>query len=361
MKNIKAQTRFRSLSEVKTLEGPWVEKNGRKLLSFSSNDYLGLANDPRVVEAAMNAAETYGAGAGASRLVTGNHPLYDQLETALADYKKTESALVLGSGYLANIGVIPVLAGHGDLILADKLVHACILDGIKLSGAKMLRFSHNSMQEAERLLATYRSHYKNCLIITETVFSMDGDLAPIELRELCNQYNAWLMTDDAHGTVQPQSIQADIQVGTLSKALGSYGGYVAGSKTLINCIINSARSFIFSTGLPPAAIGAALAALKIIKNEPERGKTACANARKFTELLNISAAQSPIVPLIVGEDAKALAASQALEKAGFLVTAIRPPTVPENTARLRMAFSALHTENDIAGLIEALKYENIVA
>lgn len=360
--SVKNQQRFRTLSAVKRCEGAYVEKDGRRLLAFSSNDYLGLANHPRVISAAMEAAKHYGAGSSASRLVSGNYPLYAELETSLATYKHTETALVLGSGYLANIGAIPAITGQGDLILADKLVHACILEGIKLSGAKALRFAHNDMEHAATLLTANRHLYQNCLVITETIFSMDGDKAPLaELRALCDRHDTWLMTDDAHGIGLPQTVKADIQMGTLSKALGSYGGYIAGSQILIDHIINSARSFMFSSGLPPAAVGAALEALRIIQDEPERAEKALAHARRFTQELGLPLAESPIVPIIIGAEDKALDAAQKLEEAGFLVTAIRPPTVPENTSRLRFVFTASHEKGDVTHLIKIIKNENIIS
>lgn len=338
-------------------ESGLVARNGIKLLSFCDNDYLGLAEHPKVISAALEATAAYGAGAGAARLVSGNHPLYTALEESLARYKHTEAALVFGSGYLANIGTIPALVGHGDLVIADKLVHACILDGIRISGAKLYRFAHNDAEDAARLLWNHRHEYRHCLVITETIFSMDGDVAPMtDLRRICDANDAWLMTDDAHGIGLPQPVKADIQLGTLSKAVGSYGGYVAGSKTLITHLVNTARSFIFSTGLPPATIGAAQAAVEIIMAEPERAQAAMDNARLFSRLVGLPEPQSTIVPLMMGEEAKAIAAAKALETAGFMVVAIRPPTVPEGTSRLRFAFSAKHKPADIERLAEAVNH-----
>lgn len=358
---LEAKSRLRRLRTVVVEEGITVSRDGSRLLSFSGNDYLGLANHSAIKQAMQDALSCYGAGAGASRLVTGNHPLYDPLESALAAYKGTEAALVFGSGYLANIGVIPALVGREDLVVADKLVHACILDGIKLSGAKLLRFKHNDAADAERLLQAHRLAHRHALLITETVFSMDGDLSPlVDLRRIADKHDAWLMTDDAHGIGRPQPVKVDVQMGTLSKALGSYGGYIAGSQALIDYIVSTTRSFIFSTGLPPATIAAATAALNVLSQEPERADKALGNARRFASLLGLPEAQSTIVPLVLGEEEKALAAAQSLEEAGFLVAAIRPPTVPEGTSRLRFAFSALHTERDIERLVEVIRRENLI-
>lgn len=341
-------------------EGVQVVRGDKTLISFSCNDYLGLSHHPDVISAAQEAVATYGAGAGASRLVTGNYPLYDELESALAEYKGTQAACVFGSGYLANLGVIPALVGAGDLILADKFSHACMLDAARVSGATLMRFAHNNIEHMKILLAANRTEHQNCLIFTETIFSMDGDAAPLsEMYQLAKEYDAWLMTDDAHGLgiVPPQ--KAHIQMGTLSKAAGSYGGYVCGSKALIDYIKTSARSLIYSTGLPPASVAASIAALKLIQKDTSLGEKALANARYFTSLLGLPEAQSAIVPVIVKENEKALELSALLEAAGFLVSAIRPPTVPEHTARLRFTFSALHEKRQIEALADILKVEGI--
>lgn len=331
-------------------DGVFVERDGKKLSSFSCNDYLGLSQNKRVIEAGINALKTYGAGSGASRLVTGECPLYSELETLLAQHYGAEEACVFGSGYLANIGTIPALVGKNDLIIADKFAHACIIDGAKLSGATLLRFAHNNTEHCRLLLENNRAEYQNCLIITESVFSMDGDTAPLaEISELAEEYNAWLMTDNAHLLSSPP-FPSTIKMGTLSKAIGSYGGFVCGSKTLIEYIKTSARSLIFSTALPPATLATAIEALKIIKEQPELCQKSLENARIFTDILGLPQAQSAIVPLIIGENDKALVASKMLAEKGFLVAAIRPPTVPENTARLRFTFSALHTREQIEEL-----------
>jgi 8-amino-7-oxononanoate synthase len=364
LRRLEARQQRRTSQETCCLPGARVIRAGRELVSFSGNDYLGLSQRPQVVAAAAQALKTYGAGAGASRLVTGNHPLYDELEAALAAYKRTDSACIFGSGYLANLGTIPALAGKGDLILADRLIHACMVDAVRLSSATFMRFPHNNMEHCRMLLEANRREHRHCLILSETVFSMDGDRAPTEaLAALAREFDAWFMTDDAHGLgVSPPrphpmsrpEWEEDIAMGTLSKAVGSYGGYICGSRTLIDYLKTSARSLIYSTALPPATVAASIAALKIIAEEPELTAKPLQNARHFTSLLGTEAAQSAIVPVMLKENDKALAASALLEKHGFLVAAIRPPTVPEHTARLRFTFSALHTTEQIeavAGIV----------
>lgn len=340
-------------------DGMVVRRGGRQLVSFSYNDYLGLVRHPHVIAAARTALEAYGAGAGGARLLTGNHPLYDALEALLAQVKGTEAACVFGSGYLANIGAIPALVGAGDLIIADKLIHACSLDGAKLSGATLMRYAHNNIAHCRLLLAANRAEYQHCLILTETVFSMDGDCAPVAaLAALAQEFNAWLMTDDAHGIpVAGYTSPAAIQMGTLSKAVGSYGGYVCGSTTLVEYLRNAARSLVFATALPPATIAASIAALTVMQHDPALCAKPLEHARYFTSLLNLPEAQSAIVPVILKENDKAVAASKLLEERGFLVSAIRPPTVPENTARLRFAFSALHTREHIEQVATIIKSE----
>ncbi len=355
---LEARHARRFLRETARTDGIHLTRDGREFISFSCNDYLGLSHHPKVKQAAIQAIETYGTGAGASRLVTGDTPLYTELESALAQYKGTEAACVFGSGYLANLGAIPALVGKGDLIIADKLSHACMLDAAKLSGATVLRFAHNNLEHCRMLLESNRLEHHHCLILTETVFSMDGDRAPIQaLSRIAHEFDSWLMTDDAHGLgVLPQAKSpAHIQMGTFSKACGSYGGYVCGSNTLIDYLKTSARSLIFSTGLPPATLAASLAALTIIATEPERVAKPLQNATRFTSLLGLDPASSAIVPVLLEENDKTLAASQLLEERGYIVAAIRPPTVPENTARLRFAFCSLHETADVEAIATIVK------
>ena len=359
----------RSLAASARGEGLWVERGGRRLLSFSCNDYLNLTRHPLLRRAATAAIEAWGTGAGASRLVTGNHPLYAELETRLARLKGSEAACVFGSGYLANTGVIPALVGAGDLVLLDALAHACIWTGARLSGAAIRSFRHNDAADAAALLTASRKDYRRALIVTEGVFSMDGDIAPLAaLAEFARQCDAWLMSDDAHGvgvlgqgrgSAAALGIGAGdipLQMGTLSKALGSYGGYLCASREVIDLMHNRARTLVYSTGLPPASVAAAIAALDIIASDPGLTERPLAKARRFTALAGLSEAQSPIVPIIVGPADAALAASRRLEEEDFLVTAIRPPTVPEGTARLRLAFCAAHPDEAIerlAGLVSS--------
>jgi 8-amino-7-oxononanoate synthase len=340
-------------------EGVAVWREGKRLISFSCNDYLGLSRHPQVIAAARAALEKYGAGAGASRLVTGDHSFYTELESLLAENKHTQAACVFGSGYLANLGTIPALVGSGDLIVADKFIHACMLDAARLSGATLMRFAHNSLPHCRLLLEANRREHHHCLILSETVFSMDGDRAPLpELAALAQEFDSWLMVDGAHDVFSPathHSPPVTIQMGTLSKAAGSYGGYVCGSQTLIDYLKTAARSLIYSTGLPPASVAASIAAINIMQAQPELCAMPLAHARYFTSLLGMPQAQSAIVPLIVRDSDKALAASKILEENGFLVAAIRPPTVPENTARLRFAFSALHEKSQIEAVAKIIK------
>jgi 8-amino-7-oxononanoate synthase len=329
--------------------GAEVVRGGRRLISFSCNDYLGLAQDRRVVAAAKAAADRYGAGAAASRLVTGDHPLLAELEARLAAHKGKPAAMVFGSGYLANLSIPPALVGEGDLILLDELSHACMLGGAKLSGARTLRFAHNDLDQLEALLERERDGAGRCLILTERVFSMDGDRAPVgRIKALADQYDAWLMVDDAHGLgIVEGDASAPLEMGTLSKSLGSYGGYLAASAPVIDLLRSRARGFIYTTGLPPASAGAALAALDILEAEPERCARPLALARRFARAAALPEPESAVVPLVVGEADRALGLSALLEAEGFLVVAIRPPTVPEGTARLRFAFSAAHAEADV--------------
>jgi 8-amino-7-oxononanoate synthase len=351
----------RSLRPTERLGGARVRRGGRLYTSFSCNDYLGLAHDPRVIAAAHAAIDRSGAGAGASRLVTGCHAEYAELENLLAQWKGAERALVFGSGYLANLGLIPALAGKPDLILADRLSHACTWDGVKLSGAKLIRFGHNDLDHCRALLREHRAGSARCLILSETVFSMDGDLSPLSgLAELAREFDAWLITDDAHGLGISESHGADIQMGTLSKAAGSYGGYVCARREVIAFLENRARSLIFSTGLPPASVAAAAAAVKIMMADPELARKPVENARLFTSALARPPAQSPIVPVIVGEPERALAASAMLESEGFLVVPIRPPTVPPGSARLRFAFSVHHDAESIDRVASLLKRHGYV-
>lgn len=362
---LEAKSLRRRLSPTRRHDGAVVERDGKRLISFSCNDYLNLSQHPLVRAAAAEAALNYGAGAAASRLVTGDHPLLSDLEKRLARLKGTEAACVFGSGYLANAGVIPTLVGPGDLVLIDALAHACIWAGAKLSGAKVVKFAHNDPADLERLLIAERSAARHALVATDGVFSMDGDIAPLDvLSDLCQRHDAWLLSDDAHGVgvlaggrgsgaLFPNA-EIPLQMGTFSKALGSYGGYVCGSQAVIDLLKTRARTLVYATGLPPAAAAAALAALDLIEADPVMTEIPVAKARLFTQRLALPEASSPIVPVILGSAQSALAASARLEAQGFLVVAIRPPTVQEGTARLRIAFSAAHDDDDVIRLADAI-------
>ena len=363
---------YRALNETLREDGIWIERGGRKLLSFSCNDYLNLTQRPEIKRAAIAAIEEYGAGSGASRLVTGNHPLYAQLETRLARFKRTESACVFGSGYLANTGIIPALIGRGGLILVDELSHACIRAGAQLSRGAVMTFRHNDAGHARALLATHRGAHDRAMIVTDGVFSMDGDLAPLaDLLSVAEEFDAWLMSDDAHGIgvvgrgfgssfVGNLHVPVPLQMGTLSKAIGSYGGYLCASAPVIKLMRNRARTLIYSTGLPPACVAAAIAALDLIEREPSYAARPVQKAKNFAKRAGLPEAKSPIVPVLIGEEENALAASRLLENEGYLAVAIRPPTVPPGTARLRLTFTAQHPDDHIERLADLVR-EKITA
>jgi 8-amino-7-oxononanoate synthase len=352
----------RTLVDTARVTGIWTLRNGRRLLSFSCNDYLNLTHHPAVKDAAIEALRSYGVGAGASRFVTGNHPLYAELEARLARLKDAEAACVFGSGYLANLGIIPALVGSDDLVLIDELAHACLWAGARLSRASVVPFRHSDVGHLEVLLAELRERHPHVLIATDGVFSMDGDIAPLHaLAALAQHHDAWLMSDDAHGLgvvgggrgssfVRATKADVPLQMGTLSKALGAYGGYVCASAATVDLIRNRARTAIYTTGLPPAIVAAAIAALDLIEREPAYAALPLAKARAFALAAGLPEPASPIIPVVVGEAEAALAASQLLEEHGFLVTAIRPPTVPAQTARLRLTFTAQHPDDEIERL-----------
>jgi 8-amino-7-oxononanoate synthase len=309
----------------------------------------------------------YGAGSGASRLVTGNHPLYAELEARLARIKRTQAAVVFGSGYLANAGIIPVLIGREGLVLADELSHACLFAGAQLSRGKVIAFLHNDVAQVSDLLATHRAQHDHALVITDGVFSMDGDLAPLaDLLAVANEHDAWLMSDDAHGLgvvgggggssyVGNAHIPVPLQMGTLSKAIGSYGGYLCASEPVVDLVRNRARTLIYSTGLPPACVAAAIAALDLIEREPDYAALPLKKARMFSTRAGLPEAQSPIVPVIVGEEEETLAASRLLADEGYYVAAIRPPSVPAGTARLRLTFTAKQPDEAIERLADIVR------
>ena len=338
-------------------------------LAFASNDYLGLAGHPEVVRAAHAGLEALGAGAIASRLVVGNHSGYEPLESELAQLKQTQAACVFGSGYHANLGIVPALTGPEDGVFIDSLAHACLFSGARLSRAKTFVFEHNNTEALAALLGRERSAVRHAMVLTEGIFSMDGDRAPLpRLAELCQRHDTWLLVDDAHatGVIGPNGagstadfgLTADavpIQVGTLSKSFGAYGGFVCGSQDLINLLVTRARTLIYSTGLPPSVIASARQALEVSKVEPWRRKRARNLAQRVASGLGLRPPDAAVIPIPVGSNAETLRVHGRLLERGLWVPAMRPPTVPEGTARLRVSVSAAHSDEDIERLVEALQ------
>ena len=346
--------------------------NGRTLINFSGNDYLGLAADPAPAEAAVRAVRQLGCGSGASRLISGDLDLNRQLEEKISGLYGKEAALVFPTGYMANIGIIPALAGKNDLILSDRLNHASIIDGIRMSGASFRRYTHNDPDSLEKLLKR-RTADTPAIVITDTIFSMDGDRAKLtEIADLCTRYGAFLMVDEAHanGVLGPTGLglaeelgileKVDLVMGTFSKALGGLGGFVTGSSTAIRYLTNTARSFIFTTGLPPAILAAALEALNISSTDASRRKRLLEKSGYVRSELkaqgwDTGSSSTQIIPVITGDNSRALALSGKLLEAGFLVMAIRPPTVPAGTARLRLSISSAHTDEELKRLLMTME------
>ena len=353
---------------------PWprIVFEGKEVLNFCSNDYLGLADDERLSQAAQEAMKTQGFGAGASRLVCGNMKAHAELEKKIAEFKGTESALLFSSGYMANVGIISGLFGRNDIIFSDKLNHASIIDGIILSQAEFKRYPHRDVDALEGMLKSVTG-FKKRVIITDSVFSMDGDLAHLDrIVELAKKYDCAVMIDEAHalgvigkkgkGLIEHFHLegQIDIQMGTLSKAVGAFGAYCCGSQELIDVLVNKARSFIYTTGLPPAVAAAAKMGLEIIESEPQLRQRLWENTffvhERLKELgFKTLDSQTPIIPLLTGDSDLALKFSQKLFDAGILISAIRPPTVPQNTARLRLTVMATHQRKDLECLLEKLE------
>jgi 8-amino-7-oxononanoate synthase len=351
---------------------PRVRVDGRELVCFCSNDYLSLAGDARVRGAAIEGIGRWGVGAGASRLVSGTTRAHRELENTLARFKRTESAIVTPTGWMANHVVAHALVGRGDLVLCDKLNHASIIDAARSCGARLRTYAHCDMARLERLLTAHRSEYKRCLIVTDSLFSMDGDFAPLRaLVDLRDRYDAMLLIDEAHATgvigAEGRGVsewagvedRVDVTVGTLSKALGSLGGFVAGRQVLIDTIRNSGRAYIFTTAPPGALCEAALASLEIVRQEPQRRRRVLGLADRLrTRLreagLDTGDSVSQILPVRVGDASRTVALGRALLEEGFFVPAIRPPTVPRGTSRLRVSLSAGHEEGDVEDFAAAL-------
>ncbi len=369
---IRKQGLFRELRTLSGPQEPVVIKDGRECLLMASNSYLGITTHKEVVAAALEATANYGTGSGGSRLISGNTVLHEELERALADFKGTEAALVFNTGYMANLGVISSLADQGDVIFSDELNHASIIDGCRLSRAKVKVYRHGDLNHLESLIAEELSGGRK-LIVTDGVFSMDGDLAPLPgIVELARKYGAMVMVDDAHGTgvlgangrgtaeYFGLKEQIDIQLGTLSKALGSEGGFAAGKEELIQYLRNRARTFIFSTGLAPGVIAAALAALKVVDLEPWRRERLKENANRLREGLTamgyrVIPTETPIISLLVGEAETTVALARALDEGGVFAPAIRPPTVPPETCRIRVTVMASHTPEHIDRALEVFR------
>jgi len=362
---------------LRTLKPAALRKEGRiyldnkELFDLSSNDYLGLSNHPKLKEASIKATQQFGAGSCASRLLSGDLEIHHELEDKTAILKGKEAALVFNSGYQANLGIISALYKNGDAVFADKLCHASILDGISLSKARLFRFRHNDVDHLESLLKKQISKFESCLIVTETIFSMDGDRPPLkDIVELKEKFNCCLMADEAHATgifgkngsglVEEQGLtdRVDLIMGTFGKALGSFGAYVAASKKIVNYLINTSRSFIYSTALPPSVIAANLAALELLKTEPFRRKILCENAAYFRHQLSSRGfeikSSSQIVPLIIGETEKTVALSMLLTGKGYWALPVRPPTVPAGQSRLRFSLTCHHDHKILQNLIEQI-------
>ncbi len=363
----------RGLRTVNARDAVWIEIAGTTYINLASNDYLGLSTHPKVAAAASGAALRYGAGSGASRLVSGNLELYAQLENRLAKVKGTEAALVFPSGYHANLGLISALAGPGDTIVMDRLAHASLVDAARLSRARIKVFPHNDAEALDGILARTPSEKK--IVLAESVYSMDGNLAPARaLAEVCEKHQALLILDDAHGfgvigttgrgvqEILPRRYSGLIVMGTLSKAMGALGGYIAGSRVLADYLINRARTFIYTTALPPSILASALASIEVLFDSTE-GPALLERLRANRDVLArglkhlgypVKEPGSAIFPVIVGEDDRALRLAQLLMEQGFFAPAIRPPTVPKGESRIRISISARHSPEDMKRFLAAL-------
>ncbi len=363
---------LRCLRVVEDGDGVRIRLDGREVVNCSSNDYLGLSHHPVVAGAVRQVVDRLGWGAGASRLISGSTSLHHELEEAIARFKGTEAAIIYGSGYLANLGVVTALVGHGDVVYSDRLNHASLVDAAVLSRARHRRYRHGDIAHVRELVASETVSGKR-LLVTETVFSMDGDVAPLrELVTACQSRDVMVMVDEAHGTgvcgergagvVEQLGLGADdvdVQMGTLSKALGGIGAYVAGSRALIDYLVNASRSFIYTTALPAAAAAASLAALKLVQQEPERRQRLWANAQFLhgalhREGFDIGRTETPIIPILIGDPERTMQLSQLLLEAGFYLQGIRPPTVPRGQSRLRLTVTSEHSRSDLERLMETL-------
>lgn len=363
---------LRGLTTIDSASSPWVTLDDKRVLLICSNNYLGLTKDPRVVKAGSDAMVHYGAGAGAARLISGNMPAHGELEEALARFKGTASALLFSTGYMANTGLLGTLCKKGDVIFCDRLAHASIIDGCLLSPARLVRYRHNHMGHLDDLMKNTPCSGRRW-IVTEGVFSMDGDIAPLpELLQIAERHDAVVILDEAHatgvlgkrgrGTVEHFGCSSDriIQMGTLGKALGGFGAFVAGERIVVDYLINKARSFIFTTALPPAVAASAREALRIVEAEPERVARLRANAIDLRRGLqglgfDVPSGETPIIPVMVGDAEKALSLSRTLLNEGVHATAVRPPTVPKGESRIRVTVMATYTDEDIGFALQAFE------
>jgi glycine C-acetyltransferase len=371
LEDIKAHDLYRQLRIIHGPQSARVQVDGQEVVLLSSNNYLGLAEHPALREAAIQALERYGCGAGASRSISGTMEQHRELEERIARFKGCEEALLFSSGYMANIGLLNTVVEEGDLIVSDEFNHASIVDGCRLSRAEVWVYLHRDMDHLEDLLK--RSAHRRRLIVTDGVFSMEGDIAPLpNIRALADRYGALLMVDDAHatgvlgeggrGTAEYCDLMGriDIQMGTLGKALGGFGAYIAGSRDLINYFINRCRTFLYTTALPPAIAAMAMAALEIVEREPQRRTRLWENTAYFKGGLekrgfNTGMSETPICPILIGDNVLTMEADRRLMARGVFVQGIRPPTVPPQGSRLRAAVMATHTEKDLTSALDAFQ------
>lgn len=360
---------LRTLKPIATRHQSKIGVKGREYIDFSSNDYLGLSSHPKLISASKKATDEFGTSSTASRLLSGDLDLHHQLEREVAEFKHKEAALVFNSGYQANVGIISALYGRDDCIFSDRLNHASIIDGIMLSGARLFRFQHNDAEHLKTLLSQERDKFKNALIISETIFSMDGDRCPLkDLVDLKNQYNCQLMVDEAHatgifgkngaGVVEEEGLEqeVDLVMGTFSKALGSFGAYLTASQVVVDYLVNTCRSFIYSTALPLGVIAANRTGIEVVRDEPFRRKDLLECAEYFRDRLQkkgfIVRGNSQIVPVVIGDNLKTAAYANNLREKGYWILPIRPPTVPQGQARLRFSLTLYHTKEILDQLID---------
>jgi len=372
LESLKRSEMLRGLRTLTGPQGTRIRVNGREYISFCSNDYLGLAGSTELIEAAVEAARRFGFGSGAARLVTGNMQPHAELERLIADFEGTEDAVLFSTGYMANIGTITALVGQGDLVIGDKLNHGSLIDGCRLSRATFRFYEHRDVTDLEKRLAK-ADRFRRTLVVTDSVFSMDGDIAPLaEIAEACRKRGAMLMVDEAHatgvfgehgrGVAEHLGVEGEVHVrmGTLSKAVGSFGGFVAGTTALADYLRNKARSFILTTAPPPSVCAAAAAGLNIIRARPELRQRLWKNVEQVISVLKdagvpFRSGGTPIIPIVLGEAGRAVTVSRRLEERGIMIPPIRPPAVPAGTSRLRLTVSAAHSQEEIAALGRAFR------